>query len=217
MFQITINKDEIAELEVETFPGRIHIIESAAQARKAIAFLRKQDCIGFDTETRPSFKKGVFRPMALMQLSTFEECFLFRINKIGITESLKDFLEDSSILKIGLSLKDDFGVLRRSTDKASPEGFIELQTMVKNYGISDISLQKIYAILFDKKISKGQRLSNWEIPELSDAQKQYAAIDAWACLRIYHHLKNGKFNRDTSKYLKEIVEQPIISEEDETH
>ena len=215
MQKITITKEEIAELDAVTFPGTIHVINSLTQARKAIAYLRKQKLVGFDTETRPSFKKGVLRSMALMQISTQDECFLFRINKIGIPDVLKEFLEDSKVTKIGLSLKDDFGVLRRSTDNTCPDGFIELQTMVKNYEISDISLQKIYAILFDKRISKSQRLSNWEAPELSPAQQEYAAIDAWACLVIYNHLINGNFDPKTTKYLREVEEPTLTPTENE--
>ncbi|MBE6309424.1 MAG: 3'-5' exonuclease domain-containing protein 2 [Bacteroidales bacterium] len=210
MQKITISKEEIATLNIETFKGQIYIIDTIANAKKALTYLNKQKLIGFDTETRPSFKKGVVRPMALMQLSTYNECFLFRINKIGMPDSLIDFLENKSITKIGLSLKDDFGVLRRSINKTCPEGFIELQTLVKEFNISDISLQKIYAILFDKRISKGQQLSNWEAPQLSKAQCDYAALDAWACLTIYQHLTSGKFNPTTSKYLKEI-ENPITN------
>ena len=212
MTKISITKDEIANLDIESFPGDIFVINSVAQARKAITYLRKHNYIGFDTETRPSFKKGVVRKMALMQLSTLDECFLFRLNKIGFPDVLKEFLEDKSVTKIGLSLKDDFGVLKRSTQDATPEGFIELQSMAKSYGIDDISLQKIYAILFDKRISKGQRLSNWEAPALTDAQQEYAAIDAWACLKIYFHLTAGNFDPESSKYIKVIEEQDITNE-----
>ena len=207
MLKVTITKEELAELEVESFPGKIYIINSVADARKAITYLKKYNYLGFDTETRPSFQKGVLRKMALMQLSTHDECFLFRINKIGIPDCLKDFLDDNSVVKIGLSLKDDFGVLKRSMHSgAIPGSFVELQNMVKTYGISDISLQKIYGFLFDKRISKGQRLSNWEAADLTSAQQEYAAIDAWACLKIYDYLVGGNFNPDTSKYLRNVEE-----------
>ena len=216
MTAVTITKAEIAELPIVSFNGDIHVINTVADAKKALKYLSGQQYIGFDTETRPSFKKGVTRTMALMQFATENECFLFRICNMGIPDILKDFLEDKTITKIGLSIKDDFGVLRRSTNNTSPDGFIELQSMVKEYGIHDISLQKIYAILFDMKISKGQRLSNWEAPELSPAQKEYAAIDAWACLKIYHHLKDGHFSAATSKYLRELPNPIIPTKENET-
>jgi ribonuclease D len=131
---------------------------------------------------------------------------------------LKELIEDDSVVKIGLSLKDDFGVLRRSAQSGTiPDSFVELQSLVKTYGISDISLQKIYGILFDKRISKSQRLSNWEAQELTSAQQEYAAIDAWACLKIYDYLLGGNFNYQTSKYLKNIEEEIInTNKENET-
>ena len=218
MLKVTITKEELAELETESFSGKIYVINSISKARKAISYLKKCDFLGFDTETRPSFQKGVLRKMALMQLSTNDECFLFRINKIGIPDCLKELIEDDSVVKIGLSLKDDFGVLRGSAQSGTiPDSFVELQSLVKTYGISDISLQKIYGILFDKRISKSQRLSNWEAQELTSAQQEYAAIDAWACLKIYDYLLGGNFNYQTSKYLKNIEEEIInTNKENET-
>lgn len=216
MKKVTISKEEIAILEKVSYKGAIHIIDSTAQARAAVAHLRKFKIVGFDTETRPSFKKGVLRNMALMQISTLEDCFLFRLNMIGIPDSLREFLEDAEISKVGLSLKDDFNVLHRSFDALSPNGFIELQNLVEEYEIVDKSLQKIYAVLFNKKISKGQRLSNWEASELSYAQQEYAAIDALSCLEIYNHLKSGEFKPTESQYYKEIIEQTDIIANNET-
>lgn len=212
MIKITISKDEIANMPQVVFPGRIHVIESASHIKIAINHLRKHKIVGFDTETRPSFTKGKNNKMALMQLSTDEDCFLIRINKTGITKILKNFLEDKNVLKIGLSLKDDFGTLKRSHENINPEGFYEIQTLAQSQGISDISLQKIFAILFEKRISKKQRLSNWEAQELTMQQIEYAAIDAWACLMIYNHLMAGKFDPKTTKYLKDIPD-PIIDDQ----
>ena len=126
-----------------------------------------------------------------MQISTDEACFLFRLNRIVIPQSLEDFLVNDKILKIGLSLRDDFGAMRKRTD-IKPANFLDLQNYVGQFGIEDASLQKIYAILFDKKISKGQRLSNWEADVLTEQQKKYAALDAWACLKIYNQLHQDK-------------------------
>ena len=148
--------------------------------------------VGFDTETRPAFKKGQKHKVALMQISTVDRCYLFRLNKIGMSEELKAFLENPDVLKIGLSVHDDFTVLRRSSE-LDPKGFVDLQDMVKNFEITDISLQKIYAIIFGERISKSQRLTNWEADSLSEAQQAYAALDAWACLKIYNYLNAGKF------------------------
>ena len=200
MIRISISKDQIASLETEVFSGSIHIINTLSEARSAIRYLRKFTRIGFDTETRPSFRKGCTHKVSLLQLSTLDDCFLFRLNKLGMCNEIKDFLEDESIMKIGLSIKDDFGVLKKLAD-INPGGFVDLQDMVHSYHIVDASLQKIYAILFDKRVSKGQRLSNWENEELSNAQAMYAAIDAYACLRIYDYLTNDNFRADGSKYI----------------
>lgn len=184
----TITKDEIAQLSIEEFPGRIIVVDTVKDADKAVQYLSLFPMIGFDTETRPSFKKGMRYKVALMQLSTDEACFLFRLNRIGFPSSLKDFLTSRQHMKIGLSLRDDFCAIRRSAD-IQLENFVDLQQMVGEYGIEDSSLQKIYAILFGKRITKGQQLSNWEADVLTDAQKRYAVLDAWACLKIYNRLK----------------------------
>lgn len=189
---LTINKQQLADLEKETFNGKIYIVDELAEVDKAIAFLSTKQALGFDTETKPAFKRGQVNNVALLQLATEDECFLFRLNKIGYPDVLEELMSDNSIKKIGLSLRDDFAALSKRTGK-KPENFIDLQLFVDNYGIEDNSLQKIYAIIFGKKISKSQRLSNWEAVELSPAQQAYAAIDAWACLKIYNHLtQNNK-------------------------
>jgi ribonuclease D len=187
----SITKEEIAGFDVEVFPWKICVINSEEEADKAVEQLRQYKTIGFDTETKPCFKKGQKNKIALIQLAVANCCYLFRLNKIGIPESLKNLLHDSSITKIGLSLKDDFAAMSGRT-KSEMLSFIDLQHIVNNYGIDDKSLQKIYAILFRKRISKAQRLSNWETETLTEAQKAYAAIDAWACLRIYDQLTKSE-------------------------
>lgn len=199
MSTVHISKEQIAELEKVTFSGNIHVVDSMAKVKSAVTFLNKCDRLGFDTETRPSFKRGVTYKVALMQISTLTDCFLFRLNIVGMPDILKEFLENENITKIGISLKDDFGVLGKVTD-ANPHGFIDLQHLVPEYGIGDAGLQKIYAIIFGERISKNQRLTNWEAGELSLGQQVYAAIDAWACLKIYNHLEANGFIPTESKY-----------------
>ena len=206
MYIVSIDKQTINQMPVVSFPGRIHVIYAPSQVKSAVMALRSASIVGFDTETRPSFKRGERHNVALLQLSTTSDAFLFRINNTGIPAPLKEFIEDKSITKVGLSTTDDFHQLARVCD-AHPNGFVELQQMVKQFRITDMSLQKIYAILFQEKISKGQQLSNWEAPQLTDAQKRYAAIDAWACLSIYNHLKDGHFIPQDSPYYHELVEQ----------
>ena len=199
-FTIAIDKRLIAEMPTVTFDGSITVIENEHDAAEALAYLRTQALVGFDTETKPNFRKGVTNRVSLIQLSTADRSFLFRINKMGFTPELREFMECDGLVKVGLSLKDDFHMLHMVGD-FTPKGFVELQEMVKHYHITDASLQKIYAILFGQRISKGQRLTNWEAPTLSPAQMVYASTDAWACLNIYRHLMSGKFIPADSPYI----------------
>jgi ribonuclease D len=155
----------------------------------------QQPILGFDTETRPAFKKGQMHQVALLQVATHDTCFLFRLNKTGLTDSVVRLLEDKSITKVGLSLQDDMRALnqRRAFE---PGTYVELQKEVKDIGIEDNSLQKIYANLFGKKIAKGQQLSNWEADILSEAQQRYAATDAWACIKIHEEVTRMKETKD---------------------
>lgn len=188
---LTITKEQIAELPVEKFMGRIVVVDHEEKIADALNYLSVQQALGFDTETKPAFKRGQVHKVALLQLATQGACFLFRLNKIGYPDELEAIMVNPAIRKIGLSLRDDFAAINKRSAR-KPENFIDLQVFVDKFGIEDNSLQKIYAILFGKKISKSQRLSNWEAPELTLAQQSYAAIDAWACLRIYDHLTNTK-------------------------
>lgn len=196
---LSIAKDAIARMPLVTFSGKITVVDTEEKAHQALDYLEQQPIVGFDTETRPSFRKGVTHKVALIQISTDDHCYLFRINITGVIDRLRRFLENDSIVKVGLSLKDDFLVLHKVSDML-PLGFIDLQHFVGDYAIADASLQRIYAIIFQQRISKSQRLTNWEDQNLSDAQQHYAAIDAWACLRIYNHLTSGNFNPEQSPY-----------------
>ena len=189
------------------FPGRIFVVYTESDAEKAVAYLKDQRIVGVDTETRPSFKRGTTHKVALLQISTQDTCFLFRLTRIGMPDSLQEFLM-SDTLKIGLSLKDDFNSLRKRQDMHPDRGnWIELQEYVGKFGIEDRSLQKIYANLFGEMISKNQRLSNWEADVLSEGQKLYAATDAWACVEIYNCLSELE---STGNY--EIIQnEPIES------
>ena len=183
-----ITKAEIAQMPKVQFSGRIFVIFTEADAEKAVEYLKTQHIVGVDTETRPSFKRGLSHKVALLQIATSDTCFLFRLNRIGMPAFLQDFLMGDT-LKVGLSLKDDFTMLRRRKDVHVEEGnWIELQDYVGRFGIEDRSLQKIYANLFGQKISKSQRLSNWEAETLTESQMKYAATDAWACVEIYNCL-----------------------------
>lgn len=192
-YKISITKEQLAELPVHSYEGAIRLIDTPEGVHAAVKELAKEKIVGFDTETKPSFKKGCRHKVALMQISTDSVCYLFRLNKLGICAELKEFLENSDILKIGLSVHDDFNAIRRTVE-FTPGGFVDLQAMMKDYDITDISLTKIYGIIFGERISKGQRLTNWEADTLSPAQQAYAALDAKACLKLYRYLTAGKFD-----------------------
>ncbi|MDR2041734.1 MAG: 3'-5' exonuclease domain-containing protein 2 [Tannerella sp.] len=184
----SITHEEIADMPGEVFPGQIVVIDRLADVKKALATLEASAPVGFDTETRPNFSKKDHHKVCLMQLSSNEVCYLFRLNQLrGIPGPLKAFLENREITKIGLSLPDDFHALRKLTP-IEPDGFIDLQKFVQPFGIQEAGLRKIYAILFGRKISKRAQLSNWEANTLTGSMQQYAALDAWACLRIYQQL-----------------------------
>lgn len=187
----SIDKDELKELPKAIFSGQIHVVQSEAETKKAVDYLKSRQAIGIDSETRPTFTKGQSHKVALLQISSENCCFLFRLNMIGLSQPLVDLLENPNVIKVGLSLKDDFMMLHKRAP-FTQQNCIELQDYVRQFGIQDKSLQKIYAILFKQKISKSQRLSNWEADVLSDNQKQYAATDAWACLQIYNLLQELK-------------------------
>jgi len=182
-----ISNDELAELPLSSFEGIIHVIEHPEDVDLACEYLSRQTIIGFDTETRPAFKKGQVYPVSLLQLSTSEQAFLFRINKIGLPIGLIKILASPKILKMGVAIRDDIKILQRIVP-FKPGGFIELQDLVKNYGIENFSLKKLSAIILGFRISKSARLSNWDAPELTEQQLIYGATDAWVSCEIYKQL-----------------------------
>jgi len=189
------DKKAINALPREVFEGRIIVVISPAEAEKAVDYLLHQRILGFDTETRPSFKKGVRYEVSLLQVATHDTCFLFRLNVLGMSSAIIRLLEDTKVLKIGLSWHDDLMMLhRRSSFEAGT--FLDIQNLVGELGIEDKSLQKLYANLLGKKISKTQRLTNWEHDVLDEKQKMYAATDAWACIRLYEEIEDLKKNKN---------------------
>lgn len=201
------DKKDIAALPRVLFEGRIFVVQTEQEAQKAVSYLLSQPLLGFDTETRPSFRPGPMRSVALLQVATQDTCFLFRLNRIGLPQALVGLLGDRRIPKIALSWKDDTKQLQR-LQRFEMGDFVELQSYVREFGIEDASLQKLYANVFGQKISKGQQLSNWENDVLSEAQQRYAATDAWACVRLYEELERLKETKDweLKKYEEPVSE-----------
>ena len=200
------DKKSISDLPRVTFPGKIVVVLTESEAQKAVDFLLSADILGIDSETRPVFKKGQHHKVALLQVSTKDVCFLFRLNLIGMPSCIIRLLEDTTILKVGLSLHDDFMMLHQRRDFKIGR-FIDLQNMVSEFGIEDLSLQKLYANLFHERITKRQQLSNWEAPILTEQQKIYAATDAWTCIQIYERLQEL---HKTHNYETVIVSKPEL-------
>lgn len=195
-----ISKEKLLEFPEVKYPGKVILIDDPMKAKNALRYLNHVAQVGFDTETRPSFQKFRHYNVSLAQISCEDECFLFRLQKIGSLDGFMQFLENPEVQKIGLSLRDDFHQLAK-LQEFNPQGFVDLQTFVKDYDIADMSLQKIFGIIFERRISKHQRLTNWEAEKLTEHQQHYAAIDAWACQQIYNHLLAGGFDREHCPYV----------------
>ena len=186
-FTDKISNEETAALPAIEFKGEIRIIEHERDIVPACKFLMKQAVVGFDTETRPSFRPGLSYRVSLLQLSTPQLCFLFRLNKIPLAKPILQVLETDSILKIGADVAGDLRSLRQIRHFRDG-GFVDLQSIAPEWGIEDKSLRKLSAIVLRQRVSKAQRLSNWEAATLTDKQKLYAATDAWVCTAIYDKL-----------------------------
>ena len=186
-FVANISNDDVAALEAVHFDGRIEVVETADALAKACQTLAKEQIIGFDTETRPSFQAGVSYKVSLLQLSTESKCFLIRLNKLPLSRDILAILSNDKIKKVGADVKNDITALNRLRHFTA-RGFIDLQDEVAKYGIEDRSLRKISGIVLGKKVSKAQRLSNWAANKLTPQQQMYAATDAWVCIEIYNRL-----------------------------
>ena len=190
MFREKITKEELTDLPLKWFEGKIVVVNRPEQVKYVAEKLKEHRVIGFDTETRPSFKKGKINKVALLQLSTPDQAFLFRLQKTGLPKEIIEILADPEIVKPGVAIRDDIKALREMK-KFEPAGFIELQDHAKELGIQNFSLKKMAAIVLGFRISKSQQLSNWEADYLSEAQQIYAATDAWVALEIYRSFSNN--------------------------
>ena len=182
-----ISTEQTALLPAIEFRGEIRIVEQERDIAAACKLLAEQSVIGFDTETRPSFRPGVTFRVSLLQLSTPKVCFLFRLNKIPLAKPILQLLEDKKVLKIGADVAGDLRSLRQIRHFRDG-GFVDLQSIASEWGIGEKSLRKLSAIVLGQRVSKAQRLSNWEATTLTDKQQLYAATDAWVCTRIYEQL-----------------------------
>ena len=189
-YQENISVEELSECELSWFKGEIVLVEELKTFYEVFPRLSGEELLGFDTETKPTFKKGRKNKVSLIQLSTGTLACLFRINKLGLPDELIDLLSDPGVIKAGVAVHDDIRFLK-GVKKFEPSGFIDLQTFVKDYGIQSSGLKKLAAIVLGFRISKRQQVTDWEANQLTEAQEIYAATDAWVCHQIYKKLTNG--------------------------
>lgn len=182
-----VSKESIRELPLLEFAGEIVVIDDEKEAEKACQHLAASPVLGFDTEKKPAFKKGEYFHPALLQLANDDAAYLFQIHKMGFADCLKTILEDQTISKLGVAITDDIKELNRMS-RFKPAGFIELADMAKERDIPYFGLRNLTAFFLDKRLSKGQQVSNWENNKLTVKQQMYAATDAWVALRIYEGL-----------------------------
>lgn len=187
-FASTISNEDVAQLEPVRFDGKIVVVETVRDLLRACEVLSVQKIIGFDTETRPSFTSGMMNKVALLQLSTDDVCFLIRLNKVPLDKALIAILQNENIAKVGAAVQNDIAALN-ALRRFKARGFIDLQNEVGRFGIEDRSLRKLSGIIIGKKVSKAQRLSNWEAQTLTPQQQQYAATDAWVCIELLRRLQ----------------------------
>ena len=205
-----LDKEYIKDLPLVSFPGKIITVNSEREADKAVPFLLSKDILGVDTETRPSFKKGQQHKVSLLQVATEDICFLFRLNYIGMATPVISLLSNTDVPMVGLSWHADLAALQKRME-FKPGLFIDIQDIIGDIGIEDKSLQKLYANIFKQKISKRQRLTNWDADVLSDKQMSYAATDAWACVRLYKEILKLKETGDYSLIIKDDINNSIAN------
>ncbi len=186
-FQIT--KEEINELPLGQFEGEIYLVNKVDEVEEVVEFLETQSILGFDTETKPAFRKGVINPVSLLQLSTKTQAFLFRLNDIGFPNELRALLEREHIVKVGAAVHDDLKGLSKLTDSFYPNSFFDLNDELKKVGFHNVGVRNLCGMVLKMRISKSEQVSNWESPILTEKQQRYAATDAWACLEIFQLLK----------------------------
>ncbi len=186
-----IDKEKINQMPLAEFPGEVIVVCTPEAVQSAAEYLSRQRCVGVDTETRPSFVRGQHFPTALLQIANEQRCYLFQLRQIGFPQELADLFANKDICKVGLAFHDDIRGLQRLRP-FEPANCIDIQKIVLQYGILELGLQKIFAIIFSRKISKAQQLTNWENLVLTDEQARYASTDAWATLLIYKELLRTK-------------------------
>ncbi|MFP4095039.1 MAG: 3'-5' exonuclease [Cyclobacteriaceae bacterium] len=192
MFPRQITKEEINELPLQKYEGKVVLITDEEALEQAVEEIKAHEVLGFDTETKPAFKKGVVHPVALLQIAIPEKVYIIRLSHTGFTQALSDLFADPDVRKVGISIRDDLKDLRKLSLEHhipfEPENIMELNDVARELKVEHAGVKKLTAIFLGFRVSKSQQTSNWEMPQLTEKQIRYAATDAWVCLEIYHYL-----------------------------
>ena len=180
----SISKAEINALPLISWEGRTEILTTVEEMAEAVDRLKHETVLGFDTETRPTFKKGEYYPPALIQLGSPDCVYLFRICKTNTLSPLIPIFESSAIFKTGIAIKNDIKELKRM-ETFEPRGFIEITELTKTLGYKNCGLRSLAALLVQGRISKAAQVSNWARKDLDSKQIRYAATDAWISRELY--------------------------------
>jgi len=186
-----ISKEEINELPVRSFPGKIRLIQTKEALDRALGALRRETILGFDTETKPTFTKGVTHLPSLLQLATGKSVFLIRLNHFDNLKKLTPILSNPNCFKVGVAVKDDIIGLQK-LENFQPKGFVDIGQLARKLGMLTTGLRSLTAIFLKFRITKKAQVSNWARKELSESQIQYAATDAWVSRKIF--LKMRRFS-----------------------
>ena len=185
MIPFKITKEEVNQLDIGAFEGEIILVDQEKDIEGMVKDLYHRKFLGFDTETRPAFRRGVSYDVALLQLATPERAYLLRLNKLGFPKSIRRILEDPNVIKIGAAVRDDLKALRKLEPSFKPDGFFDLNEELKKVGFQNVGVRNLSAMVLKIRISKSEQVSNWESEELTEKQQLYAATDAWACLKVF--------------------------------
>lgn len=180
---LRISTDEINSLPQLTFDKKVTLVRDSASLKYAVNIISNSSLIGFDTESRPAFKKGQHFPVSLVQIATEEEAFLFQLSFQPFDKNLADILSDNNIKKVGIATKDDIAKLK-ALYNFTPANFIDLAMIAKSKGIVQTGARALAARYMGCRLSKGAQRTNWSLPSLTERQISYAALDAWVCIQI---------------------------------
>lgn len=193
MFPKQITKEEVNELPLKRYEGKVSIITEEEPLAGALQHIREHEVLGFDTETKPAFRKGVRHMVSLLQIAIPDKVYLIRLNHLGFAQELSDLFADESIKKVGISIRDDLKHLRELSSRHhipfTAENIVELNDVASELGVENAGVKKLTGIFMKFRVSKSQQTSNWENPQLTEKQIRYAATDAWVCLEIYQRLQ----------------------------